>query len=191
MAYYAAMQRKAMATMHVEVRTRGDASSMLPGLRKLVSAMYPDVPLEQPITQKEQFEKGYQQQAMFAALGGFFGVLAALLVATGLYGAHSFRVSRRKTEIGVRMALVATRGQVLGMVLRESLWVLLCGLAAGIPLTLFAIRPLKAMLYQMSPFDAPSFLVAIAAISLVSGAAALLPARRAASIDPMRALRTN
>ena len=191
MAYYAGMQRKALGTMHVEVRTRGDASSMLPGLRKLVSAMYPDVPLEQPMTQAAQFEKGYQQQAMFAALGGFFGVLAALLVATGLYGAHSFRVSRRKTEIGVRMALGATRGQVLGMVLRESLWVLLFGLAAGIPLTLFAIRPLKAMLYQMSPFDAPSFVVAIAAISVVAGAAALLPARRAASIDPMRALRTN
>jgi len=163
---------------------------MLPALRRTVSSMYPDVPIEQPMTQHAQFEKSYEQQRMFAALGGFFGVLAALLVATGLYGAHSFRVSRRSTEIGVRMALGATRGQVLVMFLRESLWVLLIGLAAGIPLTLFAIRPLKSMLYQMSPFDVPSFLMAIIVIGLVSGLAAFLPARRAASIDPMRALRT-
>lgn len=190
MAYYAAMQSKSLGNMQVEVRTRGDATAALSELRRVVSQMYPNVPLEQPITQEAQFEKSYQQQRMFAALGGFFGVLAALLVATGLYGAHSFRVSRRSTEIGVRMALGATRGQVLAMFLRESLWVLLTGLAVGIPLTAFAIRPLKSMLYQMSPFDVTSFVAAIAAISVVSAGAALLPARRAASIDPMRALRT-
>lgn len=190
MSYDAAMQWKSLATMHVEVRTHGEPMSLLPELRRTVSSMYPDVPLEQPMTQQAQFEKSYESQRMFAALGGFFGVLAALLVATGLYGAHSFRVGRRRTEIGVRMALGATRGQVLAMFMRESLWVLLFGLAAGIPLTMFAMRPLKSMLYQMSPFDLPSFLVAIAAIALVSGCAALLPARRAASIDPMRALRT-
>jgi len=190
MAYYAAMQDKSLSNMQVEVRTRGDARNLLPALRRTVSQMFPNVPLEQPMTQQAQFEKSYEQQRMFAVLGGFFGLLAALLVATGLYGAHSFRVSRRSTEIGVRMALGATRGQVLLMFLRESLWVLLFGLAAGIPLTLFAIRPLKAMLYQMSPFDATSFAIAIAAISLVSAGAAFLPARRAASIEPMRALRT-
>lgn len=142
------------------------------------------------MTQQAQFEKSYQQQRMFAALGGFFGVLAALLVATGLYGTHSFRVNRRRTEIGLRMALGATRSQVLTMVLRESLWVLAFGLAAGIPLTLLAMRPLKSMLYEISPFDPLSFALAIAALALVSGCAALAPARRAASIEPMQALRT-
>jgi ABC-type antimicrobial peptide transport system permease subunit len=127
---------------------------------------------------------------MFAAMGGFFGVLAALLVATGLYGSHSFRVSRRTIEIGVRMALGASRWQVLAMVMRESLWVLIAGLAVGIPLTLFAVRPLKSMLYQMSPLDPLSFVLAVAAMIVVSGCAALLPARRAASIDPMQALRS-
>jgi len=190
MAFYGAMQFKNLGNLHVEVRTRGEATAMLPAIRKAVSAMYPDVPLEAAMTQEAQFEKSYQQQRMFAALGGFFGVLAALLVATGLYGAHSFRVSRRRTEIGVRMALGATRGQVLTMFLRESMSVLLLGVAAGIPLTLFAIRPLKSMLYQMSPFDVTSFAIAIVAISAVSAGAALVPARRAASIDPMRALRT-
>jgi len=190
MAFYAAVQFKSMGNLHVEVRTRGNASAMLPSMRKAVSEMYPDVPLEQPMTQQAQFEKSYAQQRMVAALGGFFGVLAALLVASGLYGAHSFRVSRRSTEIGVRMALGATRGQVMTIFLRESLWVLLFGVAAGIPLTLLAIRPLKSMLYQMSPFDVTSFAIAIVAISVVSAGAALVPARRAASVDPMTALRT-
>jgi predicted permease len=190
MAYYATMQGETLGTEHIEVRTRGEAMAMLPELRKTVASLYPNVPLEKPMTQQEQFDKSYAQQRMFAAMGGFFGVLAALLVATGLYGTHSFRVSRRSTEIGIRMALGASRGQVLAMVLRESLWVLGAGLAVGIPLTYFAARPLKSMLYQMSPLDPISFAAAIAVMIVVSVSAVLLPARRAASIDPMQALRS-
>jgi ABC-type antimicrobial peptide transport system permease subunit len=88
------------------------------------------------------------------------------------------------------MALGASRGQVLAMVMREGLWVLLAGLAVGIPLTVLAARPLKSMLYQMSPFDPVSFALAIAAMVVVSACAALVPARRAASIEPMQALRS-
>jgi predicted permease len=190
MAFTAAMQEDSLGTMSIEVRAPGNAMALLPGMRKLVAGMYPDVPLEQPMTLKEQFGKSYEQQRMFAAMGGFFGVLAALLVATGLYGMHSFRVSRRTTEIGVRMALGASRTQMLVMVLRESLWVLIAGLAAGIPLTYFAAKQLKSMLYQMSPFDPLSFALAVAAMVAVSSCAALVPARRAASIEPMQALRT-
>jgi len=190
MAYYAVMQEPSLGTMHIEVRTKGDALVTLPVLRKVVAEAYPNVPLQQPMTQQEQFEKSYEQQRMFAAMGGFFGALAALLVATGLYGTHSFRVSRRTTEIGIRMALGATRMQVLAMVMRESLWILLAGLVAGLPLTYFAIRPLKSMLYQMSPFDPASFAVAVAAMVGVAACAAFLPARRAAHLEPMQALRT-
>jgi predicted permease len=189
MAYFACLQFPELGPMSIEVRTRGDAMGMLPEVRKAVAALYPNVPIEKPMTQQEQFDKSYAQQRMFAAMGGFFGVLAALLVATGLYGSHSFRVSRRTTEIGIRMALGASRSQVLAMVMRESLWVLLAGLAVGIPLTLLAVRPLKSMLYQMSPLDPVSFVLAIAVMILVSGCAALIPARRAASIEPMQALR--
>ncbi len=189
MAYCAWMQMSSLGSMQIEVRVRGNALAALPEMRKVVAALYPNVPLEKPMTQQQQFDDSYAQQRMFAAMGGFFGVLAALLVATGLYGSHSFRVSRRTMEIGVRMALGASRGQVLAMVMRESLWVLVAGLAVGIPLTLFAVRPLKAMLYQMSPLDPLSFVLAVAAM-VVGLAAALLPARRAASIEPMQALRT-
>jgi predicted permease len=190
MAYYAVMQAPTLGTMHIELRTRGDAMAILPALRQAMAEMYPDIPLEQPIAQQEQFDNSYRQQRMFAAMGGFFGVLSVLLVATGLYGTHSFRVSRRTSEIGVRMALGASRAQVLAMVLRESLWVLLAGLAIGIPLALFAVRPLKAMLYKMSPLDPMSLALALGIMVLVSAIAALVPARRAASVDPMQALRT-
>jgi len=113
------------------------------------------------------------------------------LVATGLYGTHSFRVSRRTTEIGIRIALGASRRQVLVMVMRESLWVLIGGLAVGVPLSFLAARPMKSMLYQLSPFDPASLVMAIAAIVAVSACAAWIPARRAASIEPMQALRTD
>jgi predicted permease len=190
MAYLPSMQFPNIGPMSIELRTRGDAMGILPEVRKAVAALYPNVPIEKPMTQQEQFDKSYAQQRMFAAMGGFFGVLAALLVATGLYGSHSFRVSRRTTEIGIRMALGASRAQVLTMVMRESLWVLVAGLAVGIPLTFFAVRPLKSMLYQMSPLDPASLALAITAMIVVSGCAVLLPARRAASIEPMQALRS-
>jgi predicted permease len=190
MAYFAEMQSPAIGPMNMEVRTRGDAMSLLPEIRKTLAALYPNVPIEKPMTQQQQFDESYAKQRMFAAMGGFFGVLASLLVATGLYGTHSFRVSRRTTEIGVRMALGATRAQVLAMVLRESLWVLVTGLFVGIPLTFLAVRPLKSMLYQMSPLDPVSFVLAVTAMILVSGCAALIPARRAASVDPILALRS-
>jgi predicted permease len=189
MAYTAAMQSQSLGTMHIEVRTRGDAMGLLPEVRKTVAALYPNVPLERPMTQQAQFDKSYEQQRMFAAMGGFFGVLAALLVATGLYGAHSFRVSRRTTEIGIRMALGASRAQMLTMVMRESLWVLIAGLAVGIPLTYFIARSLKSMLYQMSPLDPLSFALAVLVMILVAGCAAFIPAHRAASVEPMQALR--
>jgi predicted permease len=189
MAYTAEMQSQSTGTMHIEVRARGNAPALLPEMRRIVASLYPDVPLEQPMTQREQFDKSYEQQRMLASTGGFFGLLAMVLVATGLYGVHSFRVSRRTTEIGLRMALGAGRGQVLAMVMRESLWVLAAGLAAGIPLTLIAVRSIQSLLYRVSPFDPVSFGLAILALLLVSGCAALVPARRAASIEPMQALR--
>ena len=114
---------------------------------------------------------------------------AAFLVAIGLYGTISYGVSRRTMEIGVRMALGAQRPEVLRMVLLESFSVAAVGLAVGIPASLAVATTLRSMLYGLSSNDPLTILVAFAGITMVTLAAAFFPAHRAASIDPMRALR--
>jgi predicted permease len=189
MVYCAWMRAPFSPPMEIEVRTHGPALAMLPTLRKVVAGISPDLALEKPATQEAQFETTYQHQRMFAALGVLFGILAASLVATGLYGAHSFHVNRRTTEIGLRLSLGATRGQILIMILREGLWVLIAGLAMGVPLTVLAVHPLRSLLYQMSPLDPVSFALATVGMIFVAGIAVAIPARRAVSVEPMEALR--
>lgn len=189
MAYYAMQDLYAGATVNVEVKVHGEPLSLLPTIRRVVAEMDPGVPLESPMTQLAQFELSYSQPKMFARLGGFFGGLAILLVATGLYGTSSYRTNRRTGEIGMRMALGAQRRQVLWMVLHESLLICSIGMAAGLAAALPGVRLLRSMLYQLSPFDPLSFVLAMFCVALIGGAAALLPAWRAANVDPMVALR--
>jgi ABC-type antimicrobial peptide transport system permease subunit len=118
-----------------------------------------------------------------------FGLLAVLLVATGLYGALSYRVGRRTAEIGVRMALGAQRRQVLWMVLRESLAVGAAGLLFGMPLAVAGARLLRSMLFGLGPGDPLAYAAAIAGLAIVVMAASWLPARRATRVDPIVALR--
>jgi ABC-type antimicrobial peptide transport system permease subunit len=160
-----------------------------PTVRRAVADFGPDLAALQPMTQQAQFEKSYSQQRLIARLAMFFGLLAALLVATGLYGTLAFTVSRRTAEVGVRMALGAQRRQVLWMVLRGSLLVSLAGIALGLPAAIAAGRLLRSMLYGVEPGDPLTFAGALAGITLVALAASLIPARRAASVDPMVALR--
>jgi predicted permease len=176
-------------TMHIEVRVNGEPLNLLPTIRQVVHGIDPNVPLEKPMTQVAQFEQSYSQPKMFARLGGFFGGLAALLVATGLYGTLSYRTNRRTAEIGTRMALGAQRGQVLWMVMRESLFISCIGTAVGLPIAIVCVRFLNSMLYELSAFDPLSFAVATGSVALVAGVAAFLPAWRAAKVDPMVALR--
>lgn len=190
MAYYAAFQKmRGAESMHVEVRYRGEPLGLLPTVARAVHEIDPNVPLEKPITQMAQFEESYSEPTMFARLGGFFGALAALLVATGLYGTLAYRTNRRTTEIGMRMALGAQRLQVVWMVMRESLLISAVGIVVGLPLSLACARFLDSMLYQVSPFDAVSFVLAVCSIALVGSLAAFVPARRAAKVEPMVALR--
>jgi len=189
MAYYAMQDLFIGGTVHVEVRTQGDPLSLLPTIRRAVAEIDPGVPLESPMTQRAQFELSYSEPTMFARLGGFFAVLASLLVATGLYGTSSYRTNRRTSEIGMRMALGAQRGQVLWMVLRESMLICSIGVVVGLPVAFLGVRLLSSMLYELSPFDPVSFGLATLCVALVGGAAAWLPAWRAARVDPMVALR--
>ena len=188
-AYIPYTQVPGISTMQVELRTRGNPNAVLPDARRIVKEFGPDLPLMQPMTQQEQFAMTISEERLFARLSVFFGLLAALLVATGLYGSMAYRVSRRTAEIGVRMALGAQRGQVLWMVLRESLLVCAIGTAVGLPAAIACSRLLRSMLFNLSPGDPLTFVLALAGIGAVTLAATLLPARRASRVDPMVALR--
>jgi ABC-type antimicrobial peptide transport system permease subunit len=142
------------------------------------------------MTQRAQFDTTISQHILFARLAGFFGLLAVVLVATGLYGTLAYRVNMRTAEIGVRMALGAKRGQVVWMILRDSLALTAIGVAVGLPLAIFVARALAASLYGVMPLDTASYILAVTGVATVALLASAIPATRAANIDPMRALRT-
>jgi predicted permease len=189
MAWWAYTQAAEEGPMNVEMRVRGDALAILPEVRKVVAQMDPDVPLIQPMLQRKQFERTISQQLMFARLGEFFGLLAIVLVATGLYGTLAYRVNMRTAEIGVRMAVGARREQVVWMILKDSLLLTAIGVVIGIPLAMLVGRALTSSLYGVKPMDALSYLLAVAGVVLVALAASAVPASRAANVDPLTALR--
>jgi len=126
---------------------------------------------------------------MLAMLAGFFGALALLLAAVGLYGVLAYNVARRRNEIGIRMALGASSPAVLRMVLREAGSLAISGLALGAAGALAAGRLVATFLYGLEPGDPATLIAAVAVLAGVASLAAYLPARRAASVDPMTALR--
>jgi predicted permease len=190
MAWYEYAQIPVVGPMSVEMRVKGEPLAILPAARKVVQGMDPNLPLIQPMTQREQFNTTISQHVLFARLAGFFGFLAVVLVATGLYGTLSYRVSMRTAEIGVRMAVGARRGQVVWMILKDSLLMTAVGVVIGVPMAMLVGRALASSLYGVKPLDALSYLLAVAGVALVALVASTVPAGRAASVDPMRALRT-
>ena len=189
-AYVPFTQTTGNTQMHFAVRAHGDPTTLLPDVRRVIRDIDPNLPLEKPMTLRAQFEESISTERLLANLSLFFGVLAAALVAVGLYGTLSYRISRRITEIGVRMALGANRKQILLMVVRESLVLAAVGLALGLPLAILLARVLRSLLYGLSPTDPTTFAFALLSISVITLAASAIPARRASTIDPMQALRS-
>jgi predicted permease len=189
MVYFPFSQRGSVSDMHVELRTAGNPEALIPGIRAVLRDMDPNLPLQKPMTQRAQFDESFWQARLFARLAMFFGLIAAFLVATGLYGTLAYRVSRRTSEIGVRMALGAQRLQVLWMVLRESLLISVAGVAVGVPLAIAGAQLMRSMLFGVMPEDSISYLAALLGVTLVALVASVIPARRAASVDPIVALR--
>ena len=176
--------------MQYALRTRGDPDALLSDVRRILRDIDPNLPLKQPMTQRAQFEESISSDLLLANLSVFFGLLAALLVAVGLYGTLSYRIGRRSGEIGVRMALGARREQVLWMVIRESLILAAAGLIVGVPFSLLVARLLRSNLYGLSQTDLVTFITALLGIAIITLVASFIPARRAASIDPIQALRS-
>jgi len=190
MAWYMYAQIPIIGKMHAEMRVHGDPLAILPSARKALQQMDPNLPLIQPMTQRAQYDMTISRQILFARLAGFFGFLAVVLVATGLYGTLAYRVNNRTIEIGVRIAVGAQRGQVVWMVLRDSLMMMALGVTMGVPLALLVGRALTASLYGVTPYDAASYVFAALGVAAVAIAASVIPARRAASVDPLMALRS-
>jgi len=176
--------------MTIEMRVHGHPLAILPAVHKVVQKIDPNLPLIQPMTQRAQFEETISRQLLFARLAEFFGLLAIVLVGTGLYGALTYRVSMRTVEIGVRMAVGARREQVVWMILKDSFLLTAMGVLIGTPLAIWTAQMLASVLYGVTPSDALSYVLAILGVALVALTASALPARRAASIDPLTALRT-
>ena len=190
MAWYNFAQIPVVGAMNVEMRVHGLPLAILPSAQKVVQQMDPNMPLIRPMTQREQYDTTISQQVLFASLAGFFGLLAVVLVATGLYGTLTYRVNSRTVEIGVRIAVGAQRGQVMWMVLRDSLLMTAAGMIIGVPVALLVGKALTSALYGVKPYDAGIFAFAVLGVAAIAIAAGLVPARRAAGVDPLTALRS-
>lgn len=192
-AYKEEMLRKVDSRSHfigaVMLRTRLRPGDLEPALRKLFAEVDPALTIIRVRTMKEQVSVIFDQQRAVATLAGVFGMVALLLAAVGLYGVTSYTVAQRTGEIGVRMALGADSTKVVRLVLKGAFWTAGLGLILGVPLALGAGRLIAAQLYGVTAWDPLALAVSALALGLCSLAAAVIPAWRAASIDPMKALR--
>jgi len=148
-----------------------------------------DVPASRMKTQTEQMRETLSTELAFTRLLVAFGGFALFLACIGLHGLTAYGVARRTSEIGLRIALGAARGNVLWLVVKQAALITAIGLAAGIGLTVAVSRTVVSWLYGVKPIDPISLTVAIAAMASVTAVATWLPARRAASLEPLRALR--
>jgi predicted permease len=171
------------------VATNLAGEAILPSLRDAVASVDRNVAVLDVRTQDEQIAASLQQPRIFADMTAAFGVLALLLASIGIYGIMAYAVSRRTSEIGIRMALGAQPYRVLRMVLSEASWIVLLGVLTGLAGALALGRLIASMLYGLKPWDPITFALAAALLILVALAAAWIPAHRAASVDPMKALR--
>jgi predicted permease len=158
--------------------------------RKTLAAIDPNLTVVRFNTLDFQVNGNFSQDRLVARLTSVFGVLALILASVGLYGVMSYFVARRTSDIGIRKALGATRQSVVSMVLRGALWQILIGLALGIPAALLAGHLMSSQLYGVGSYDPLALAGATVVLALCATAAGFIPARRAASIEPMQALRT-
>ena len=159
-------------------------------IRRTLAGIDPNLTVEDLRTLDTQVADNFNQDRLVAQLSTLFGILSLILASVGLYGVMSYFVARRTSEIGIRMALGATRSGVVGLIMRGVLAQVLIGLCIGIPAALYAGYLMKSLLYGVGSYDPWALVGAPLALVLCATAAGFIPARRAASIDPMQALRT-
>jgi macrolide transport system ATP-binding/permease protein len=173
----------------IVLATERPMSNMESLARQTLAAINPNLTVVKFQTFDQQIGDRFTEDRMIAQLMLLFGALALLLATLGLYGVTAYTVARRTPEIGIRMALGADRSSVIGMVMRGAMTQAVIGLAVGIPIAFLCARYVKAQLYEATGIDATVLTIAILVLTIAAAAAGLIPARRAASTNPMQALR--
>jgi predicted permease len=171
------------------VRTRGSSGGLTGTIRRLVRETDPSLAVDDLSTQEEQVNRLYARERIFAVLGILFGALALTLACIGLYGVLAHDVTARTREIGIRMALGAQTHEILGMVMRSGLGFALLGCLLGVLGSFACSRLIAQFLFEITPLDPRTFLAASMVLLVMTGIACWLPARRAAEVDPVVALR--
>jgi macrolide transport system ATP-binding/permease protein len=174
----------------VTLQTKGAVEGLESQVRQTLASINPNLTVVRFESFADQVDGQFSQERLIARLTLLFGLLALALASVGLYGVTAYTVARRTAEIGIRMALGAGRGNVVSMVMREAMLQAAAGLAVGVPVALLCVRFLKTQLYDVAGQDM-GVLAGAAAVLIVSACiAGLIPAERAASTDPVKALRT-
>jgi ABC-type antimicrobial peptide transport system permease subunit len=173
----------------IVVQTAAPMTNMESLARTTLTSINPNLAMQKFQTFDQQIADRFNDDRLIARLTMLFGTLALALAAVGLYGVTAYTVALRTSEIGIRMALGAERGRVVAMVMRGAMMQTLLGLAIGIPVALVCVRFVKAQLYEISSVDVNVMMGAIVTLTVAACVAGLIPARRAATIDPMKALR--
>jgi predicted permease len=186
---YVPYAQQRLTSMTFELRTAGDPATSVAAVREAIRRIDPNLPILKVSTQTEQIEQRFAQERVFAQAYMLFGGLAVLLASIGLFGLMSYSVARRTNEIGIRMALGAEREHVVRMVMRDSMGLVVAGLVVGAGVALGAGRFVASMLYNLAPNDPVTIAGATVILIAVSAVAGYLPARTAARVDPMVALR--
>ena len=189
-AYISMTQERAIKPSYTAVlRMDGAPAPLAMAANALAAQMAPEIPQPVMTTLNAQIDESIASERMMAMLSAFFAGCALLVTAIGLYGTLAYSTARRTSEIGVRMALGAQRAQVAAMVFRENAWILICGAGGGLGVALLAAHALESFLYGTSARDPWVMAESVLALTLVASAASLLPALRAARLQPMEALR--
>lgn len=188
MAYYPYEQRPQSLPNFV-VRISGQPEQMIGSIRQAIKEVNRNVPIDEVETLSDHIGRSLVQQKLIARLASFFGALALLLACIGLYGLMSYAVARRTNEIGIRIALGAAKANVLWLILREALTLVIIGLVVGLVASFFTTKTAATLLFGLQPNDPLTIALASSLLLLVAIVAGFLPARRAARVDPMTALR--
>jgi ABC-type antimicrobial peptide transport system permease subunit len=169
--------------------TASDLGAMEPRIREVFRQVDPNFAITRIQSMQQQVDVNFDQQRLLARLSGLFGALALLLASIGLYGVMAYSVTRRTSEIGIRMAVGANRMHIATLILRSAFAQILLGLALGIPIAMVVGHLLRSRLYELDAVDPISLLLPTAVLLLCALIASALPARHAASIEPLNALR--